>query len=269
MENKKPLSVELEPSYFQLQAYLGATKHVGGLKATNELIQLCHLTKYKLILDIGCGTGTTPTHIAKTRNSTVTALDINRKMIQWTKELAERQNVADKVHLIVGDAQNLPFKDNLFDAVIGESVTVFLQNRQQGLNEYVRVTKPDGYVGINEGTWRKTLPPTELIEYMSGIFGTEAEFLTSQEWEKLLETSGLQDITVRNYEIDLPKEFIYRFRQLDLKDFSRALYRFLALYITSPAFRRTIKERYTRRMPIRAFLEYLGYGIYIGRKQAA
>jgi len=86
MENKKPLSVELEPSYFQLQAYLGATKHMGGLKATNELI-----------LDIGCGTGTTPTHLAKTHNTTVTALDINPKMIQWTKELAERQNVADKV----------------------------------------------------------------------------------------------------------------------------------------------------------------------------
>jgi len=115
----------------------------------------------------------------------------------------------------------------------------------------------------------KDTPPTEFIEYMSRIFSPKAEFPTSQEWEKLLETSGLQDITVRTYTINLPKEFIYRFRQLDLKDFSRALYRFLALYITSPTFRKTIKERYTRGMPIRAFLEYLGYGIYIGRKQAA
>jgi len=188
-------------------------------------------------------------------------------MIQWTKELAERQNVADKVHLIVADAQNLPFKDNRFDAVICESVTVFLQDKQQGLNEYVRVTQPDGYVGLNERTWIKTPPPTELIEYMSRIFSPKAEFLTSQEWEKLLETSGLQDITVRTYEINLLKEFICRFRQLDLKDFSRALYRFLALYITSPPFRRTIKERYTRGMPIRAFIEYLGYGIHVGRKQ--
>jgi len=146
MENKKPLSVELEPSYFQLQTYLGATKHMGDLKATNELIQLCHLTKNELILDIGCSTGTTPTHLAKTHNTTVTALDINPKMIQWTKELAERQNVADKVQLIVAYAQNLPFKDNLFAAIICESVTVFLKDKQQGLNEYIRVTKPDGYV---------------------------------------------------------------------------------------------------------------------------
>jgi len=101
---------------------------------------------------------------------------------------------------------------------------------------------------------------------MSGIFGTQAEFLTSQEWEKLLETSGLRKITVRTYQISLPKEFIYRFRQLDLKDFSRALYRFLALYITSPTFRSAIKERYTKELPIRAFIEYLGYGIYVGRK---
>jgi len=72
MEHKKPLPAELEPSYFQLQAYLGATKHIGGQKATNELITLCHITKPKHILDIGCGTGTTPTHIAKTHDSTVT-----------------------------------------------------------------------------------------------------------------------------------------------------------------------------------------------------
>ena len=131
MEHKKPLSVELEPSYFQLQAYLGATEHMGGQKATNELITLCHITKNKHILDIGCGTGTTSTHITKTHNSTVTALDINQKMIQWTKEKAKTEDVADKVHLIVADAQNLPFKDNLFDAIICESVTVFLKDKQQ------------------------------------------------------------------------------------------------------------------------------------------
>jgi len=269
MENKKPLSGELEPSYFQLQAYWGATKHMGGLKATNELIQLCHITKNKHILDIGCGTGITPTHIARTHHTTVTALDISPKMILWTKGKAKKEHIADKVHLIVADAQNLPFKDAHFDAVVCESVTVFLQDKQQGLDEYVRVTKPGGYVGLNEGTWNKTPPPAELVKYMAGIFGTEAEFLTSQEWENLLETSGLRDRTVRTYTINLPKEFIYGFRQLDLKDFSRALYRFLALYITSPTFRRTIKERYIRRLPIKPFIEHLGYGIYIGRKQAA
>jgi ubiquinone/menaquinone biosynthesis C-methylase UbiE len=266
MANKQPLSRELEPSYFELQAYWGATKHMGGQKATNELITLCHITKHQHILDIGCGTGTTPTHLAEIHHTTVTALDINPKMIQWTKGKARKEHIADKVHLIVADAQTLPFKDNLFDAVICESVTVFLHDKQHGLNEYVRVTKPRGYVGLNEGTWRKTPPPTKLIQYMAGIFGPEAEFRISQEWENLLEISGLKDITVRTYEINLPKEVIYRFRQLDLKDFSRARYRFLALYITSPPFRRTIKERYTRGMPIRAFIEYLGYGIYVGRK---
>ena len=60
MENKKQLSSELEFSYFQLQAYWGATKHMGGQKATDELLRLCHVTRNKHILDIGCGTGTTP-----------------------------------------------------------------------------------------------------------------------------------------------------------------------------------------------------------------
>ena len=50
-----------EPSinYLDLQAYTGATKHMGGLEATNDLIKLCHVTKGGYILDVGCGVGAT------------------------------------------------------------------------------------------------------------------------------------------------------------------------------------------------------------------
>ena len=59
MKNKKQLSPkeisELELPYFELQAYLDATKHAGGLKATKELIKLCQIDEGKYILDVGCG----------------------------------------------------------------------------------------------------------------------------------------------------------------------------------------------------------------------
>lgn len=32
---------ELENSYFEVQAYWGMTKHMGGLKATEQLVELC------------------------------------------------------------------------------------------------------------------------------------------------------------------------------------------------------------------------------------
>jgi ubiquinone/menaquinone biosynthesis C-methylase UbiE len=60
------------------------------------------------------------------------------------------------VRFRVADAQNLPFEDNLFDVVIGEFITGLLDNERRGTNEYLRVAKPGGYVGLNEATWIKT-----------------------------------------------------------------------------------------------------------------
>ena len=85
------------------------------------------------------------------------------------------------------DANDLPFEDGILDVVIAESVTVFLEDKQRGVSEFARVTKPEGYVGLNEATWIKTPPPKKLVEYMSRAFGAKTEFLTSDGWEELLE----------------------------------------------------------------------------------
>ena len=63
MENKKQILPEetsgLESFYFEFQAEIGFTKHMGGLKATKELIELCHIDKGKYVLEVGCGVGKT------------------------------------------------------------------------------------------------------------------------------------------------------------------------------------------------------------------
>jgi ubiquinone/menaquinone biosynthesis C-methylase UbiE len=263
MDNKKQRSPELKPSYFQLQAYWGATKHIGGLKATKELIKLCHITKNKHILDIGCGVGITSSYIAKTHGSTVIGVDISPKMIERSKERAEKEGVEDKVEFIVADAQKLPFLNNHFDTVIGESITAFLQHKQTAINEYTRVTKPRGHIGLNETTWIKTPPPTYLAKYFLRTTGAKPEI--SQRWKELVEDAGLRNITVRTHKVNLLSEYINRLRQVGFKEFSRAVYTFLYLYLSSPAFRRYAKEMLPPTMITKAF-QYLGYGIYVGKK---
>ncbi|GAH92786.1 unnamed protein product [marine sediment metagenome] len=58
MENKKQLSrgekAEPESFYFTIQASWGLTKHMGGLEATRELIEACHIDKDSYVLDVGC-----------------------------------------------------------------------------------------------------------------------------------------------------------------------------------------------------------------------
>jgi len=263
---KKRLSQEESPelSYFELQAYWGVTKHIGSLKATEELIELCHISENKCVLDVGCGVGVTSCYLAKRHGCRVVGVDISERMIDRSNERARREGIESRVAFRVADAQNLPFGDNLFDAVISESVTVFVEDKRKAINEYVRVTKPGGYIGLNECTWIKTPPPAALLEYTSRVFS--AEFLTSDDWKGLLEGSGLRETEARIREVNLLSEYIEGIRWLrllGLKEYSRALYRFLSLYIKSPSFRKYAKA--IRPVP-RDYFEYVGYGIYVGRK---
>ena len=38
---------------------------VGGIAATQELVDLCHIDANKYVLDVGCGVGVTPCYIVK------------------------------------------------------------------------------------------------------------------------------------------------------------------------------------------------------------
>lgn len=253
---------ELEPTYFELQAYVGTTKHMGGLKATKELIELCYINEDKYVLDVGCGAGATPSYIAKRHGCRIVGVDIFEGMIAWSNERAKREGVEDRVEFRVADAQNLPFEDRLFDIVIAESVTTFVKDKEKAVSEYVRVTKPGGYVGLNEETWIKTPPPTELVEFVARTWDIKGEIPTSDGWVGLLEGSGLRDVVVRTYKFNALTESSQILRY-GFRDLLRMFYRTLSLYIRSSAFRRYMKER--RSLPNNLF-QYLGYGIYVGRK---
>jgi len=267
MENKKQISPEetseLESFYFEFQAEMGFTKHMGGLKATKELIELCHIDKGKYVLEVGCGVGKTSCYIAENQGSRMVGVDIIEGMINKSKERAKRKGVENRVEFRVADAQNLPFEDDLFNAVIGEFVTTFPKDKKRAASEYVRVTKPGGYVGLNECTWIKA-PPPELAEYLSRITGAKPE--TSDGWKGLLEGSGLTEIVARTYKISVLDQWINEIRGLDFRDYSGAWYRFLSQFIKNPACRRFAREALSMPKNIFSLFKYLGYGIYVGRK---
>jgi arsenite methyltransferase len=176
-------------TFFDFAAEVGLTKHFGGIAGTEELMELCRISAGKYILDVGCGAEATPCFIAKKHGCKVVGVDIRERMIERCRERAKKEKISDKVEFRVADAQELPFEDELFDAVITESVTAFPEDKQRAVNEYARVTEAGGYVGLSESTWPKTPPPPELVAWVSQDVGASVKPLTSNEWVELLENA--------------------------------------------------------------------------------
>ena len=261
MGEKKPETSSPEISYFELQAYVGTTKHMGGFETTKALIELCHIGKDTYVLEVGCGVGATACYLAKKHGCRVVGVDLLESMIARSNERAQKEGVANSVEFRVADAQDLPFDDAHFDVVIGESVLTFIKDKQRVLNECARVTKPGGYVGLNEELWIET-PPAQLIEQVRHIWDIKPNIPTLEGWMGLLEGAGLRDIVVQTYKFDTRREStqVQRYR---FQDMWRMFYRTLLLYVKNPTFRKYMSER--GHLPKDIF-RYLGYAIFVGRR---
>ena len=255
-----------QQTFFDFAAEVGITKHMGSLEATEALIELCHIGEGKYVLDVGCGVGVTPCSIARRYGCRVVGVDILEAMVERSKERAKRERVIERVEFRVADAQDLPFEDDLFDAVITESVTAFPEDKQKAVNEYVRVTKPGGYVGLSESTWLKTPPPPELIAWASQDLGANIKPLTSSEWAGLLASAGLGEIVAKTFAINVRNEGKGMLQRYGWGGMLRIFYRVFSLYATSPAYRKFVKEIRENEITPANLDEYFGYGLYVGRK---
>jgi ubiquinone/menaquinone biosynthesis C-methylase UbiE len=147
--NQKPSDL----SYFHLKYILQALKPVRGN-----------------ILDVGCGWGTITAKIAEKRPDLhITACDNNPKWITYVPDHFRKENIT----LNICDAQQLPYKNKQFDAVIMTDVLEHLPHPQQAIQEIGRVLK-------KKGIFHLAVP-------------LEAEFTTYDGWIKLLFRKNLKE----------------------------------------------------------------------------
>jgi SAM-dependent methyltransferase len=193
-------------------------------------------------------------------------VDIRPRMIEQSTERARKAGLADRVRFRVADVQDLPFEPGTFDAVITESVTSFPENKQRAVDEYARVTRPGGYVGLAEATWLKTPPPPELVDWVSQDVGACVKPLRADEWAGLLANARLQDITVRIHPVDTKKEAGLLMQRYGVRGLLASTVRALRLYFRNPAYRKFVKDVREGGVIPENLAEYFGYGMYVGRK---
>ena len=251
-----------ERVYFGFLADMGFTKHIGGMASTEELTERCHIDGSKYVLDVGCGVGMTPCHIARTYGCRVVGIDITEGMINRSNETAIREGVQNLVEFRVADARDLPLEDALFDVVISESLVAFLAEKEKAVNELVRVTKPGGYVGLNDSTWVKQ-PAQKMLDYIPRALGPSLAPLPPEGWKQLLVDAGLKDVTGRAQRVTYGREAINRLRRMGWTEMGRIGYRFFTVALTKPAYRSFMGDALS---DPRGVIDYWGYGIYVGRK---
>jgi demethylmenaquinone methyltransferase/2-methoxy-6-polyprenyl-1,4-benzoquinol methylase len=77
-------------------------------------------------------------------------LDISAVMLEVGKRKIEKAKLSDKIEMIVGDSEEMPFNENTFDAITVSFGVRNFANLDKGIKEIARVLKPTGVLVILE-----------------------------------------------------------------------------------------------------------------------
>jgi ubiquinone/menaquinone biosynthesis C-methylase UbiE len=263
--------------YYDFMAYLEVPFfNIGGTPSMDLLAERCSIDEYSHVLDVGCGTGGNAAYLTKTIGCRVTGVDISELMIERANKRVEDLELEDRLSFYVGDAYNLDFLDETFDAVLTVFVSQFL-DLENAFSEFVRVLKKGGFLGVNE-MYRASNVPAELVERVDNaeqvfIELTDLPFkLRSQEkWRQGFDYAGFDNVSVETF-----SDFIDVNRGLAMiEDFGGWLNLFTILWKTAALGLRSkkIRERYGKinrgkrvMLSDKKTSKYFGYVLGVGKK---
>jgi ubiquinone/menaquinone biosynthesis C-methylase UbiE len=255
-------------AYFGFLAEMGITKHLGALDSTLALIEACRIAPGQRVLDVGCGPGVTASLLAREYGCTVVGVDLLPRMLDHARARARREGVGAVARFVVADTLHLPHADHSFDAVIAESLLVFVADPATVLREMVRVARPGGVVGLNEMTLLRPPMPVEVEAAMKHTSGIPRPPPTVESWAALLREAGLHQVAARARLAEARSEAWSSLKRWGWGEMVRAGRRALRSLLRSPTSRAWVTGTVRRARPLtRYILHYVGYGAYTGCKR--
>ncbi|MGI9539862.1 MAG: class I SAM-dependent methyltransferase [Miltoncostaeaceae bacterium] len=146
----------------------------GDYAAVAHQVQLCAeglptsagLLAGERVLDVAAGSGNASLAAAR-RGCRVTALDYVPSLLERARARAESERLP--IEIVEGDAENLPFEDGSFDAVISVLGVMFAPNQEKAAAELARVCRPQGKIALV--VW-----PGD--DFVGEVFRTMSPFIT-------------------------------------------------------------------------------------------
>jgi demethylmenaquinone methyltransferase / 2-methoxy-6-polyprenyl-1,4-benzoquinol methylase len=103
-----------------------------------------------LVLDVACGPCAVTKRLAKRTSARIVGIDLTGAMLREGQRNVRRAHLDDRVALVLGRGEQLPFGDASFDALTFTYLLRYVEDPQATLRELARVVKPGGRIASLE-----------------------------------------------------------------------------------------------------------------------
>lgn len=123
-----------------------------------KVIKMVGATQPQKILDIATGTGDLAIMMATLNPEKIIGLDISAGMLDVGREKISKQSLNNKIEMVLGDSENIPYENDSFDAITVAFGIRNFESLEKGLSEILRVLKPGGIFVILETSVPEKFP---------------------------------------------------------------------------------------------------------------
>ncbi len=128
-----------------------------------KLADRLHLKESFRVLEIGPGPGYFSVEVAmRLSDGCLELLDIQREMLKKVRRKVVKKGLTN-VNYISGDAQKLPFRNEIFDVVFLIAVLGEIPDKEKCLNSIYHILKPSGMLSITEQPGDPDFIPIEMM----------------------------------------------------------------------------------------------------------
>ncbi|MFD4259183.1 class I SAM-dependent methyltransferase [Streptomyces sp. NPDC058534] len=178
---------------------LGDSYHPGGTTLTRRLADGLDLGEGRRVLDVASGRGTTALLLVGTYGAQVDGVDYSAANNVLARGAAQAARLAGQAVFTTGDAEQLPYPEGTFDAVVCECALCVFPDKHRAATEFARVLKPGGRLGITDVTAAPDRLPPELTGLAARI-ACVADARTLTEYSDILAAVGLRTVRTERHD---------------------------------------------------------------------
>ncbi|MEM7255644.1 MAG: methyltransferase domain-containing protein [Pseudomonadota bacterium] len=162
--------------------------HYGGAEAVDRLADAAGINPAQHVLDVCSGMGGPARWLAYHRGCRVTGLDVTQSRVESARRLTDRVGLSHVVDFQLGDATEMPFAPESFDALISQEAFLHIADKTALVRECARVMKVGGMLAFTDVVMRTQLQSITLERLERDIH--TANLATDELYGALLTVNG-------------------------------------------------------------------------------